>query len=579
MLHAQIAAHQPSPAASKATECPHEDLVEMETTEEPELLEKKNEETEKKNEETEKKNEKSDAEVKEEIIDELRRMTVATKVNDQTPAGKLRIWDFGGQTEFYTTHHMFLEADPLNILVLDMSKDLKAVLPLKQDLAEGIPTTQEEFLFYWLKTIEAKSVKQQTTAQVVLVLTHRDLIPSDNQEKYTEEYQTAIQNAIEQLEISNSIRVTAMYAVDNKGGTEAEFTHLRGQLTKVIQDQRMKFGNADQKIWGVETPLRWLKLEADLITQFDPDKAKKTRHMPREEVKKIGAAYGIQGEELDSCLAFYHMMGDFVHYAEEKLKEVIILDPQWLVDVFKALITPAEFANRRDMREDMATLLKNGTTTEKSLHKFWPGSDVNFLTKLLMKFNLILPLKATAAEERRFLIPCMMPRREVCLDAVEPFVHMTKAYHSESSSGFKIFPIGTFSKLIAAASQTWPICEDDHLSFGYASFEVEDGVRLALTYPHGSSIQANISFLQEVIINHPLPVILKGREQLEEKLSECEIPKSRKFQLLCPHWIPGEKDTRLVEVRETEDSRIQPVNPKFRCHKECPDWEKFKPGI
>ena len=97
----------------------------------------------------------------------------------------------GASTEFYTTHHMFLDAEPLNIIVLDISKDLKAVLQRPKSLAEGIPTTQEEFLYYWLKTLESKARKQQIPTQVTVVLTHNDLIPSDRKKQFTEEFKSS----------------------------------------------------------------------------------------------------------------------------------------------------------------------------------------------------------------------------------------------------------------------------------------------------------------------------------------------------------------------------------------------------
>ncbi len=525
--------------------------------------------------------EETEIEVNEDVLEDLRRAK-ETAVETETPTGKLRLWDFGGQTEFYTTHHMFLDAEPLNIVVLDMSKGLKESLKEKAEgLAEGIPTTQEEFLWYWLKTIDAKARKQHTTATVFLVLTHKDLIPSSNLQEYTAEYTKKIMGAIEKLHVFNAIHVASIHSVDNKGGTETEFSHLRNELVKVIQHQTMKFNNTHQKIWGLETPLRWMRLEADLINQLDSDKTKNMEYIPREHVENIAAAYGIKDDELESCLSFYHTMGDFVYYREGNLNQVIILDPQWLVDMFKVLITPAEFANRRDMREDIATLLKNGTVTEKSLHKFWPGSDVNFLTELLMKFNLILPLIGTETEERRFLIPCMMPRKEVKVDKLEPFIRMTKAFEAESQTTFKeLFPIGTFSKLIAEASQTWSICEDDHLSFHYASFEIEDGVRLVLTHPHGSRIQASMWFFPSH--GHPLKIILDTRAKLQLKISICDIPQSEEFQLLCPHWTPEEEESRLVKVQEVtsvaKETRIQPTNLKFKCHQQLVTWRDFDPG-
>ncbi len=221
---------------------------------------------------------------------------------------------------------------------------------------------------------------------------------------------------------------------------------------------------------------------------------------------------------------------------------------------------------------------------ESGVHMQRGKDDVQFLIELLVKFRLILPLKATAAEERRFLIPCMLPRREVKLDQTEPFTRMSKAYEAEYiTSIWQMFPIGTFSKLIAEASQTWPICQDDHLSFGYASFQVEDGIRLALTHPHGFRIQVSLWCQPQSVKMHPLRTLLATREVLQEYLSNCDIPNTPEFQLLCPHWSPAEEQPGLVKVQKTVDPvskkrRIEPVNPNFKCRKKLVTWRDFFPG-
>ncbi len=95
--------------------------------------------------------------------------------------GVLRLWDFGGQTEFYATHHMFLDADAVNIIVMDISKALRSEANPDEDEDEailGVPSTPEEFLCYWLRSIEAKAEEKKTEPTVLVVLTHKDLVHS-----------------------------------------------------------------------------------------------------------------------------------------------------------------------------------------------------------------------------------------------------------------------------------------------------------------------------------------------------------------------------------------------------------------
>ena len=58
------------------------------------------------------------------------------------------------------------------------------------------------------------------------------------------------------------------------------------------------------------------------------------------------------GDDLQTMLTFYHDLGRLIYFgnlSEDKsaFSDVVILDPQWLVDVFKKVIT---FQDAKSMR-------------------------------------------------------------------------------------------------------------------------------------------------------------------------------------------------------------------------------------
>ncbi len=91
--------------------------------------------------------------------------------------GVLQLWDFGGQTEFYTTHHMFMDAQAVNIVVMDISKQLSSEVR-SEGLVKGIPSTAEDFFCYWLRSIQNQADEKRVEPTVLLVLTHKDQISS-----------------------------------------------------------------------------------------------------------------------------------------------------------------------------------------------------------------------------------------------------------------------------------------------------------------------------------------------------------------------------------------------------------------
>ncbi len=167
----------------------------------------------------------------------------------------LRLWDFGGQTEFYATHHMFLDAGAVNIIVMDISQPLTMHIKSQdEDLPVGIPNTQEEFLCYWLKSIEAKARQTKVQPEVNLILTHVDMIPHTQVARYVSVYQQEIQAVIQKHELL-PVHHDQMFLIDNKNGSEEAFGQLRQQLKRLVMHQVS---------WGLERPITWLKLEADM---------------------------------------------------------------------------------------------------------------------------------------------------------------------------------------------------------------------------------------------------------------------------------------------------------------------------
>ena len=58
----------------------------------------------------------------------------------------------------------------------------------------------------------------------------------------------------------------------------------------------------------------------------------------------------ISDEELTTMLTFYHDLGSIIYFGKlsnenSTLNNIVILDPQWLIDVFKKVITIASPGN------------------------------------------------------------------------------------------------------------------------------------------------------------------------------------------------------------------------------------------
>eukprot|EP00057_Strongylocentrotus_purpuratus_P010616 XP_011665090.1 PREDICTED: uncharacterized protein LOC100889302 [Strongylocentrotus purpuratus] len=117
-----------------------------------------------------------------------------------------------------------------------------------------------------------------------------------------------------------------------------------------------------------------------------------------EETKKLTQPVGMESEgELFTMLTFYHDLGYIVYYGgiEDKqslLKDMVILNPQWLIDVFKQVITILDPAEMDGIVSDAwATLEKDGILEDRLIQHMWQGflGQKEALVKLMAKFDLI----------------------------------------------------------------------------------------------------------------------------------------------------------------------------------------------
>ena len=107
--------------------------------------------------------------------------------NDNEPF-TLRLWDLGGQNDFLTTHHLFLDVEATTVIVMDVTKEFnrKFEHPDKDlKLKQNNPSSPKDIMHYWLNSFyaEAKKKERKTSKgislNILVVLTHIDYYHSE----------------------------------------------------------------------------------------------------------------------------------------------------------------------------------------------------------------------------------------------------------------------------------------------------------------------------------------------------------------------------------------------------------------
>ena len=325
------------------------------------------------------------------------------------------IWDFGGQSVFYDTHPIFLTEKAIYILTCDLSCDpyQKADAPVKQGMYEDIEdtdcqNTNFDYLDFWMSSIYSlvsnNTNRQETSSSetfpaVFLACTHAD-------KPYTKEGNPSRKIFGALRKIYGSL-LKDVFLVDNtKSGSNDECEGVK-ELREKVRSVAAKLPQMEQEI-----PLKWLRYEKVLYLMRKEGREK----ISIEEARKIASdKCGIDGEEnFRTALNFLHDQKVLINFDESPgLERMVILNPQWLVDVFKEVITFKGFNHNDENVEGLwCEFEKSGILKRELLDHVWKRfiDDQNTcesLIEMMEKFSLLCQWPSEGNTER-YLVPSML---------------------------------------------------------------------------------------------------------------------------------------------------------------------------
>ena len=336
------------------------------------------------------------------------------------------IWDFGGQSVFYDTHPIFLTEKAIYILAYDLSRDpyQKTDAPVKQGMYEDIEDTDcqktnFDYLDFWMSSIYSlvsKNTNRQKTSSletlppVFLACTHAD-------EPYTKKGNPSkeIYGALKDKIYRDLLK--GFFVVDNtKSGSDDECQGVK-KLRESLLSVAKELPQMKEKI-----PLKWLKYEKVLNLLM----SKGRERISIEEARQIASDECGIGDDLKfrTVLNFLHDQKVLINFNElPELESMVILNPQWLVDVFKEVITFKSFSPPENSVESF-------NTTENSVERLWKDFETTgildrkvlddawgrfmddqdtckTLIAIMERFSLLCPWPSEGTTEQ-YLVPSML---------------------------------------------------------------------------------------------------------------------------------------------------------------------------
>ena len=289
------------------------------------------------------------------------------------------VWDFGGQSVYYETHPIFLTGKAIYILTCDLSRDPfeKANPPTKKGMYENIIDTwcdkrNVDYLDFWMSSVYSlvnhhtenqETLLSEKLPPVFLVCTHADKpYRSGNPEDLALKIYSSLKR-----EIYGRL-LKGLFVIDNtKAGSEEECRDVIKLREKVLSVAK----NLPQM--NEPIPLKWLKYEKVLRLLG----RKGYKRVPIDKARKIAVEEcGIDDDvQFRTLLDFLHDQRMLIYFSQSPQldnKDMVILSPQWLIDVFKEVITVKSYRHVEGNVEKLwSEFQETGILEEKLLDHAW----------------------------------------------------------------------------------------------------------------------------------------------------------------------------------------------------------------
>ena len=428
------------------------------------------------------------------------------------------LWDFAGESVYYETHQLFLTSRALYLLVYDLSRDPEEIAqPVeRQGIFKKIkdklcPKTNLDYLDYWMTSVSSQSsqvedhdfysasaykVLPMTLPPVFLVCTHSDKPFSG---KDPSELAIKLYGSLDTKPYSTHL-YDRVFVVDNtKSGMQKECLEVQ-DLRKCILDVIEELPHRNEYI-----PIKWLKYEKALKVVLNEGHKRITFEHARRIASEVCQINDDQ--EFKTVLDFLHDQRIIIHFdGTDELNKLVVLDPQWLIDVFKKVITVKRFDRMEKGFKDLWVKLESKGILEGKLLKHMWGSLAKehhtFESLIAMMENFSLLCSWPSSDEpfsKKYLVPSMLrwhpPQdiHELITSARLPSLFIKfESGHSLSN----LFPRLVVQFLQWGGKNFWST-EDPHLYKNFARFYTKDEKCSVVLLCHSSLIEVIVRSLKD----------------------------------------------------------------------------------
>ncbi|CAF4077014.1 unnamed protein product, partial [Rotaria sordida] len=257
------------------------------------------------------------------------------------------VWDFAGQSVYYHTHQFFLAKQAIYVVAWNMRLG-----------------AEHAGLDFWLSSIRCHA----PNAPIFVVGTHIDLV---------------IRADLREEDLQRRFpQIVGFFNVSTTKGDNLN------ELIETIIKTALKLPHMDKLI-----PKAWLNFEISI--------SKCHHHILKyDEVIKIARQSGIFDlSEVLQSVQFLHDLGSLQYFSSEHLKNYVVVNPQWIIDVMACIVSINNYRvnDGRLFHSDISDIWKK-----------YPSDLHAWILKLTEAFDLT----CAVPNQGMNLVPCLLPEKE-----------------------------------------------------------------------------------------------------------------------------------------------------------------------
>ncbi|XP_063438358.1 uncharacterized protein LOC134719283 [Mytilus trossulus] len=317
------------------------------------------------------------------------------------------LWDFGGQKIYHLTHQLFVTSRGTFLLIFNGSRDIHENIPEYTELpgCQGQRNTAV-YLIHWVNSVLTYCktiVENKEYPKILCVATHKDLVKGD-----VEEQRTSLENSIEELFQNHGGKQHLQYKplifVNARNKEDEEIATLKKQLVDVALDHPR---------CGELMPTKFVPLELQLARNVEENKKILTMD-ELNDINKQNDKIALTSAQLKSFLKVNHALGKLIYFDEAGLRDNVIIDPVFLVDVLRSIVTDDQFWPEH-LKEILKSLKESGKLLKKDLYKIWKQdcfreiwAHKDYIVDMLVHLDIMCRPKDDEDGSDFFLVPCMI---------------------------------------------------------------------------------------------------------------------------------------------------------------------------